>query len=60
MNKLESMEFFKITWEYQFNSAKKGIKKMQYFIWSEDSSSTSEDGKELKGMHSCVLECYHC
>jgi condensin complex subunit 1 len=35
-----------------------GIKKMLHLIWSKDNSSTSEDGKELKGIRSRLLECY--
>jgi condensin complex subunit 1 len=36
----------------------KGIKKMLHLIWSKDNSSMSEDGKELKGARSRLLECY--
>jgi condensin complex subunit 1 len=35
-----------------------GIKKMLHLIWSKDNSSMSEDGKELKGIRSRLLECY--
>ncbi len=35
-----------------------GIKKMLHLIWSKDNSSLSEDGKELKGIRSRLLECY--
>jgi hypothetical protein len=35
-----------------------GIKKMLHLIWSKDNSSMSEDGKELKGVRSRLLECY--
>lgn len=35
-----------------------GIRKMLHLIWSKDNSSTSEDGKELKGIRSRLLECY--
>lgn len=38
--------------------SKAGIKKMIHLIWSKDNSSTSEDGKELKGIRSRLLECY--
>lgn len=31
---------------------------MLHLIWSKDNSSTSEDGKELKGIRSRLLECY--
>jgi condensin complex subunit 1 len=35
-----------------------GIKRMLHLIWSKDNSSTMEDGKELKGIRSRLLECY--
>jgi hypothetical protein len=35
-----------------------GIKKMLHLIWSKDNNATSEDGKELKGVRSRLLECY--
>ena len=31
---------------------------MVHLIWSKDNSSTSEEGKELKGIRSRLLECY--
>ncbi len=37
---------------------KLGIKKMLHLVWSKDNNSTSEDGKELKGIRSRLLECY--
>ncbi|KAF9479751.1 hypothetical protein BDN70DRAFT_833871 [Pholiota conissans] len=56
---LEIMEFFRIAYEYQFDSAKEGIKKMLHLIWAKDNSgTTSEDGKELKGVRQRLLECY--
>ncbi|KII87644.1 hypothetical protein PLICRDRAFT_643063 [Plicaturopsis crispa FD-325 SS-3] len=55
---LESMEFFRIAYEYKFDSAERGIKKMLHLIWSKDNSSTTEDGNELKGVRSRLLECY--
>ncbi|THG99612.1 hypothetical protein EW026_g2781 [Hermanssonia centrifuga] len=55
---LESMEFFRVAHEYQFDSAEVGIKKMLHLIWHKDHSSTSEDGKELKGVRPRLLECY--
>lgn len=39
-------------------SSQIGIKKMLHLIWSKDNSSMSEDGKELKGVRSRLLECY--
>lgn len=35
-----------------------GIKRMLHLIWSKDNNQTSEDGKELKGVRSRLLECY--
>ncbi|KAI0941851.1 hypothetical protein AcV7_002423 [Taiwanofungus camphoratus] len=55
---LEAIEFFRVTYEYQFDGAEVGIKKMLHLIWSKDNSATSEDGKELKGVRSRLLECY--
>ncbi|KAF8623362.1 hypothetical protein AX17_007440 [Amanita inopinata Kibby_2008] len=56
---LEAMEFFRVAHEYQFESAQIGIKKMLHLMWHKDNnSSTAEDGKELKGIRSRVLECY--
>ncbi|KAF9457593.1 non-SMC mitotic condensation complex subunit 1-domain-containing protein [Collybia nuda] len=56
---LEAMEFFRVAYEYRFESAKIGIKKMIHLIWTKDNStSTSEDGKEIKGVRSRLLECY--
>ena len=31
---------------------------MLHLIWSKDNNQTSEDGKELKGVRSRLLECY--
>jgi condensin complex subunit 1 len=31
---------------------------MLHLIWSKDNNSMSEDGKELKGIRSRLLECY--
>ncbi|EPQ52403.1 hypothetical protein GLOTRDRAFT_132468 [Gloeophyllum trabeum ATCC 11539] len=55
---LEVIEFFRVAHEYQLDGAEEGIKKMLHLIWSKDNSSTSEDGKELKGVRSRLLECY--
>ena len=55
---LEAMEFFRVVHEYHFDGAEAGIKKMLHLIWSKDNSSTSEDGKELKGIRPRLLECY--
>lgn len=31
---------------------------MLHLIWQKDNSSTGEDGKEIKGVRSRLLECY--
>ncbi|KAJ6448906.1 non-SMC mitotic condensation complex subunit 1-domain-containing protein [Mycena sanguinolenta] len=56
---LEAMEFFRVAHEYKFLKAEAGVKKMLHLIWNKDnSSSTSEDGQELKGIRQRLLECY--
>ncbi|KAF8137642.1 non-SMC mitotic condensation complex subunit 1-domain-containing protein [Boletus edulis] len=55
---LEAMEFFRVTSQYEFQTAEVGIKRMLHLIWSKDNNQTSEDGKELKGVRSRLLECY--
>lgn len=56
---LEAMDFFKVAHEYKFESATVGIKTMLHLIWVKDNSSVvADDGKELKGIRSRVIECY--
>lgn len=56
---LEAMEFFRVAHEYKFKTAIMGIKKMLHLIWTKDNTtSTAEDGKEVKGIRSRLLECY--
>ncbi|KAK4053237.1 condensin complex non-SMC subunit Cnd1 [Microbotryomycetes sp. JL221] len=55
---LEAMEFFKTASHYKLESAEKGIKRMLHLIWSKDEATTEEDGKELKGIRSRLIECY--
>ncbi|GJJ15002.1 hypothetical protein Clacol_009273 [Clathrus columnatus] len=55
---LEAVDFFKVAHDYQFASAEVGIKKMLHLIWSKDNNSTTEDGMELKGIRSRLIECY--
>lgn len=57
---LEALEFFRVTYEYKFDAAEAGIKKMMHLIWAKDNNSTSEEGKELTGksVRSRLLECY--
>lgn len=55
---LEAMEFFRVAFEYQFDGAEKGIRKMLHLVWQKDNNATTEDGKELKGVRARLLECY--
>jgi condensin complex subunit 1 len=56
---LEAMDFFRIAHEYKFESATVGIKTMLHLIWVKDNSAVvADDGKELKGIRSRVIECY--
>ncbi|GLB42214.1 putative regulatory subunit of the condensin complex, a complex required for conversion of interphase chromatin into mitotic-like condense chromosomes [Lyophyllum shimeji] len=56
---LEAMEFFRVAYEYRFESAKIGVKKMLHLIWTkENNASTSEDASEAKSIRSRLLECY--
>ncbi|KAI8974763.1 non-SMC mitotic condensation complex subunit 1-domain-containing protein [Trametes punicea] len=55
---LEAMEFFRVCYEYKFDVAEAGIKKMLHLIWTKDNNATSEDGRELKSVRSRLLECY--
>ncbi|KAF9528388.1 non-SMC mitotic condensation complex subunit 1-domain-containing protein [Crepidotus variabilis] len=58
---LEVMEFFKVAHEYSFESAKEGVKRMLHLIWSKDneaSTSTAEDGVQVKGIRQRLLETY--
>ena len=55
---LEAMEFFRVTYEYKFDGAQAGIKKMLHLIWSKDHNATAEDGREVKSVRSRLLECY--
>ncbi|KAH9478251.1 Condensin complex subunit 1 [Psilocybe cubensis] len=55
---LEVMDFFRVAFEYKFDSAHEGIRKMLHLIWTKDNTTTSEDGKELKGIRQRLLETY--
>ncbi|KAJ7598958.1 non-SMC mitotic condensation complex subunit 1-domain-containing protein [Mycena floridula] len=55
---LEAIEFFRVAHSYKLECADVGIKKMLHLIWVKDNSSTVEDGKELKGIRSRLLDCY--
>ncbi|ORY92830.1 non-SMC mitotic condensation complex subunit 1-domain-containing protein [Leucosporidium creatinivorum] len=55
---LEAMEFFKVASQYKIEAAHGGVKRMLHLIWSKDEATTEEDGKEVKGIRSRLIECY--
>lgn len=56
---LESMEFFRVAHEYKLPSANVGVRKMIHLIWTKDNNTlVMEDGKELKGIKSRLIEVY--
>lgn len=55
---LEAMDFFKVAFEYKIEAADEGVKRMLHLIWSKDEATTEEDGKEVKGIRSRLIECY--
>ncbi|KAK0538110.1 condensin complex non-SMC subunit Cnd1 [Tilletia horrida] len=55
---LESMEFFRIAHEYRLEGAQEGIRKMVHLIWTKDNTLIGDDGKELKGIRSRLIEVY--
>ncbi|KAJ9119099.1 hypothetical protein QFC22_003590 [Naganishia vaughanmartiniae] len=54
---LESMQFFRVAHIYELPSAEIGIKKMVHLIWTKD-NNTSEEGTELRGVRSSLLDVY--
>ncbi|KAG8732139.1 Condensin complex subunit, partial [Ceratobasidium sp. 414] len=55
---LEAIEFFRVAHEYKLKGTDSGIKKMLHLIWNKDTGSTTEDGKEVKGVRLKLIECY--
>ncbi|KAI5475738.1 hypothetical protein MNV49_000900 [Pseudohyphozyma bogoriensis] len=55
---LEAMEFFRVAHQYKLESAEIGVKKMLHLIWAKDDAVTGEDGKELKGVRSKLIDVY--
>lgn len=55
---LEAIEFFRIAHDYKLETAEGGVKRMLHLIWSKDEATTEEDGKEIKGIRSKLIECY--
>ena len=55
---LESMEFFRVAYEYRLSGAAAGIRKMVHLIWTKDNTLVMEDGSQLKGVRSRLIEVY--
>ncbi|KAN0063421.1 condensin complex non-SMC subunit Cnd1 [Thecaphora frezii] len=55
---LESMEFFRVAYEYRLAGAAAGIRKMVHLIWTKDNTLVMEDGSQLKGVRSRLIEVY--
>lgn len=56
---LECMEFFRVAHEYKVPGAHIGVRKMIHLIWTKDNNTlVMEDGKELKGIKSRLIEVY--
>ncbi|SNX84253.1 related to YCS4 - subunit of condensin protein complex [Melanopsichium pennsylvanicum] len=55
---LESMEFFRVAHEYKLSGAVEGVRKMVHLIWTKDNTLVMEDGSQLKGVRSRLIEVY--
>ncbi|KAF6767508.1 Condensin complex, subunit 1, N-terminal [Kalmanozyma brasiliensis GHG001] len=55
---LESMEFFRVAYEYRLSGAAAGVRKMVHLIWTKDNTLVMEDGSQLKGVRSRLIEVY--
>lgn len=55
---LESMECFRVAHEYRVPGSVAGIKKMVHLIWTKDNTLVMEDGQQLKGIRSRLIEVY--
>ncbi|PWN48727.1 hypothetical protein IE53DRAFT_180662 [Violaceomyces palustris] len=55
---LECMEFFRVAYEYRLSGASAGIRKMVHLIWTKDNTLVMEDGSQLKGVRSRLIEVY--
>lgn len=55
---LESMEFFRIAHEYRIRGASMGVRTMLHLIWAKDNALVMEDGSQLKGIRSRLIEVY--
>ncbi len=55
---LETMEFFRVAYEYKIEGADAGVRKMVHLIWTKDNTLVMEDGTSLKGVRSRLIEVY--
>lgn len=55
---LESMEFFRVAHEYKLSGSAQGVRKMVHLIWTKDNTLVMEDGIQLKGVRSRLIEVY--
>ncbi|KAJ1033083.1 hypothetical protein NDA16_000361 [Ustilago loliicola] len=55
---LETMEFFRVAYEYKLSGAAAGVRKMVHLIWTKDNTLVMEDGSQLKGVRSRLIEVY--
>ncbi len=53
---LESMEFFRVAHEYKVRGAADGVRAMVHLIWAKDNALIMEDGSQIKGVRSRLME----
>ena len=53
---LESMEFFRVAHEYKVRGAADGVRAMVHLIWAKDNALIMEDGSQIKGVLSRLME----
>ncbi|WFD23771.1 condensin complex non-SMC subunit Cnd1 [Malassezia equina] len=55
---LASMEFFRVAYEYKIRGAADGVRAMIHLIWTKDHALVMDDGSQLKGVRSRLIEVY--
>lgn len=55
---LESMEFFRVAHEYKVRGAVDGVRAMVHLIWAKDNALVMEDGSQIKGVRSRLMDVY--
>lgn len=55
---LESMKFFRTAYEYDIESAEKGIKQMLHLIWTKDNNVSTEEGMEGRTVRGNLIDVY--